>query len=530
MDDGAAGVLVIGAGPAGISAALALAETGHKVHLMDPARATIQSPPPGDYLDLRSNDDAQWQWQLGEHFGNLRTTSPTSPKLRSPGLRGVFEGYEAANHLRSVSGFHIAGALAAGGMSNAWGCGVTRFTRDELGPLGSVEASMQQSYARVANRMGLSGANDDGIRDAVGVDEWAQPALPMDRLHASLYQRRNKIVAQAGLSLGRTRLAVLAQPRGARQGCDLAGMCLWGCSRQATWSAAFELPALIDQPGVFWHPGWCAERLEREPNGGWRVHARGDDNSVRTFESRRVFLAAGTLATTRLVLDSLSNRPSQVRLLSNPMAAFLLCLPAFLGQARERAFSLAQLSLRMDILGDVGAAWAHTFSTAGLPVSEFLPYLPMTRRAGLPLLRSMLPATVLGNVFFPGALSAHSASLQADGALKISGGEADGLVVARETVRNTLHRAFRRGGAWMLPGSYIPGALGADLHYAATHPIRLHPESHECHITGEVAGLPGVYVVDGASLPTLPAKAHTLTIMANADRIARGLALDSSGA
>jgi choline dehydrogenase-like flavoprotein len=35
--------------------------------------------------------------------------------------------------------------------------------------------------------------------------------------------------------------------------------------------------------------------------------------------------------------------------------------------------------------------------------------------------------------------------------------------------------------------------------------------------------LPGVHVVDGAVLPVLPAKAHTLTIMANADRIASAL-------
>jgi hypothetical protein len=42
---------------------------------------------------------------------------------------------------------------------------------------------------------------------------------------------------------------------------------------------------------------------------------------------------------------------------------------------------------------------------------------------------------------------------------------------------------------------------------------------------GQIAGLPGIYAVDGASLPLLPAKAHTLTVMANADRIARGLSV-----
>jgi choline dehydrogenase-like flavoprotein len=37
---------------------------------------------------------------------------------------------------------------------------------------------------------------------------------------------------------------------------------------------------------------------------------------------------------------------------------------------------------------------------------------------------------------------------------------------------------------------------------------------------GAVAGLEGVYVVDASVLPSLPAKAHTFTVMANAHRIA----------
>jgi choline dehydrogenase-like flavoprotein len=40
---------------------------------------------------------------------------------------------------------------------------------------------------------------------------------------------------------------------------------------------------------------------------------------------------------------------------------------------------------------------------------------------------------------------------------------------------------------------------------------------------GELKGLEGLHVVDGAVLPSLPSKHATLTIMANADRIGRAL-------
>ncbi len=57
--------------------------------------------------------------------------------------------------------------------------------------------------------------------------------------------------------------------------------------------------------------------------------------------------------------------------------------------------------------------------------------------------------------------------------------------------------------------------------------MREKPVLGETSSSGEVKGLEGVYIVDGACLPSLPAKSHTLTIMANADRIGRRLAVIS---
>ena len=71
----------------------------------------------------------------------------------------------------------------------------------------------------------------------------------------------------------------------------------------------------------------------------------------------------------------------------------------------------------------------------------------------------------------------------------------------------------------LLPGSYTVGLPGGDIHYAGTLPMRDRPVLGETSSLGEVEGIDGVYVVDGACLPALPAKSHTLTIMANADRI-----------
>ena len=80
------------------------------------------------------------------------------------------------------------------------------------------------------------------------------------------------------------------------------------------------------------------------------------------------------------------------------------------------------------------------------------------------------------------------------------------------------------------PGGVNRKLPGGDMHYAATVPMRESPRPGEANARGEVQGLPGVYVVDGAALTSLPPKPHTFTIMANADRIATLLsAAGSSG-
>lgn len=519
-------VVIVGSGPAGTSVALALVERGIPVLILEAGTRGIDLPPDGSYLDLRFNDSAQWQWMFGRAGEAMRASANASPKLRIPGLQPIFADYSVANHMRPSADFGLVGALAPGGLSNAWGCGVAAFERDELGVLVSEHAAMKTSYARVATRMGISGASDDPLQAMLGIDAYSSPALPLDDLHAHLWARRNRLDSprHAHFILGRARVAALSTARENRDACDLSGMCLWGCSRRSTWSAAHDLAALRAHPLAKLELGVRVQSLGRDRDGHWLVEADTAEGH-RSFHARKVLLAAGTLASTRLVLATLPAAPSVLKLQSNPMAAFLVWIPTALGQPRSRSFGLAQLSFNV-AASDAGSAFGNLFSTAGLPVSEFAAHLPMSRRAAIPLLRGLLSSTVVGNVFLPGSLSAHEVSLQGDHSLQIKGGRHGGLDEALRVAKQRISLGLRALGGWMIPGSFVAGASGADLHYACTLPMRERPAPHECTIDGEVAGLSGVYVVDGASLPLLPAKAHTLTIMANADRIGRRLSLN----
>lgn len=424
-------VTIVGAGPAGTSAALALRERDIPVLILDAGTTHVDLPPSGDVLSLRFGDPQQWRWQIGAAGEGLSAPIQASPKFRVPGFRSIFKHYAEANQIRPDASFHLVGALAAGGLSNAWGCGVARFDADELGALAADHAALNISYDRVGRRMGLSGSCQDALSDYFGLDEISAPALPLDSLHERLWQLRERTGDQ--LRIGRARVAVLNEARQDRMACDLSGMCLWGCSRRSTWSAAFDVETLKRDPGVQFHTGTRVNALHPDAAGGWRIET-DTSNGPRQYRTKQVVLATGTLATTRLVLAALPERPARLRLQSNPMAAFLLWLPAMLGAPRERSFGLAQLSFTLAQV-NAAPAFGNLFSTVGLPVSEFLTHLPISRRAGLPLLRALLSSCVVGNLFLPGELSAHMVRLDANDTMHIDGGSNSQLDAALADAR-----------------------------------------------------------------------------------------------
>ena len=138
--------------------------------------------------------------------------------------------------------------------------------------------------------------------------------------------------------------------------------------------------------------------------------------------------------------------------------------------------------------------------------------------------RRLQPGLLLGQLTLGGSYSRNTMRLRRSGDLYIRGGY---TATTARAVRTTVHRlagALLRYGVCLVPGSVRLCRAGEDVHYAGTVPMRATPRAGEADARGEVQGLPGVHVVDGAALPTLPAKRHTLTIMANADRIATALA------
>jgi choline dehydrogenase-like flavoprotein len=493
-----ADVVVVGSGPAGVSAAWPLAEAGLRVLLLD---ASEPGAGPGLAPARHRADPEHWKTRFGADLAAVEAPPDVSPKFGTPRARAARAGFPDRIGL-STAGFFAAGSLGRGGLSTIWGALATPFTAAERADLPFPAAELDAAYARVARRIGLG-----------------PPAPPSSPAARFVLARHASRPGRTGVRLEPAPNAVLDAPLDGRQACNLCGLCLYGCDRGSIYASDLELPALTRRPNVAYRPGHLVRAVEADGAGHrLRVETRG---GAVTVTAPRVVLAAGTIATTGLALARLGLFDQPVRLLSNPAAAAAFLVPRLVGSDRPAGgLGLGQVFYR---LGDAAGV---LYGADTLPLDMLAGRLPVGRPFALRMARALAPALLLATCYRPGAQSRNTLTVsRVDDSTRLSiRGERTAEATASLTADlSRLGRALRRAGALALPGSTAILEPGADAHYAGTLPMGGGGPA-ATSADGALARAPGLYIADGAALPTLPATHPTLTIMANADRIGRALA------
>jgi len=508
---------VVGAGPTGVSAAWPIVEAGISVLLVDGGEAwrlpSGERPP---LAEARGRSDAA-RWFVGPQGRSLTATAGTSPKLRTSMPHGAIETYLAANRIEA-SNFTPIGVLAHGGLSNIWGAGASAFDSTDLTGWPLAVGDLLPSYQRIAQRIGLSGSADD---DMAGVHGTGWPVAPAIALGDGIENLLSRYAArrQRGMpfSLGRTRLAVLSHEHDGRNACTRDNFCMWQCRRGAIYNAADELDRLRAHANVRIVPRTVVQRIR--PHGAlWQVEANDAHGQHIVLVARRLVLAAGVLPTTRLVLDAVSECGTQRRLLTTPATTLVSVDLRRIGSVpQDRGLALGNVAFAVP--GSDGLdAFGTIFPLSGVAAGDLAAAMPLSTRTALGLVRDLGSAMLATLVFLPGAFSRHVVTLKRDrdgrGILNVSGSWSTDLNEAlRDRVRK-IKKGLLMLGCVPLPRPIRPHPAGSESHYAGTLPMGELTSS-----IGEVRGAPGLYIADASTFPTLSAKSHTFTAMANADRI-----------
>jgi choline dehydrogenase-like flavoprotein len=422
-------------------------------------------------------------------------------------------------------------SLALGGLGAGWGAVAVPFDAADIAGWPIAATDLAPHYEAVAARVGISGARDDLLRH-YGDLASLQPPLELDANGESIlarYERRRGDLNRQGLHLGRGRLAVLSRDLGSRRAQAYTDMDFYADRERSVFRPAFAVEELQRSANFTYLRPYLVERFRETADGVELTALHVESGRRETFAARTAILAAGTLGTARIVLRSFDRYDTPVPLVANPYTYVPCVNTALLGKAvRDRRHSLTQAAAILDPDG-TGRRRVHVqaYSYRSLLLFKLVKEAPLGVPWALRILRELLGSFVILGIHHEDRPSPRKRCTLRRGAA----GEPDALEVSYEEEDATLReqaarekvilRGFRKLGCWALKRIH-PGH-GASIHYGGTIPMT--GEERELTATPEcrLRGTRAVYLADGSVLPHLPAKALTLTLMANADRVGQRL-------
>ena len=512
-----ADVIIVGSGPAGAAAALELCAK-RKVLMLDIGHTAQE-------VTSQTN---RFRETFGEELEGLSHISGTylSPKLRSPLFRYVTRGWRELSPITSTD-FKGELSLALGGLANAWGSGLYEFDDTDLRGFPIKYSDLSNFYRRLTEHIGISGGTGEVARLLGSVDKLLPP-MPLAGPPRALYLRSQRPRAKAflrrnGIRIGKQRLGILTESYRGR-------------------------PAyLFDRKDFFlpwktsiYHPGYTVRELEKHGNLDYRqgflvkrfeevtdhvvVHAieLANGNAVE-FSARKLLLGAGAINSARIVLESFSDNSSKLPILENPVSFTPFIHFSSLGlKPDETSFTGAQLVLLYDGPEHRDRVQGSFYNLSGVLPCDFLFDFPFSVSGNLFCLSKILGAMGVLQLFYADA--PHP-----EGFLRRTTAGALVHYPQRRVgkVERRLIRALSRLGFWSAPPLIRYGEGGGSFHYAGTLPMCDESEKNEFTTDrfGRLRCANNVYVVDASTFPLLPAKNLSLTIMANAMRIASKLIL-----
>jgi len=517
--------LIIGSGPAAAGVVLRLSrESDQQITVLD-LGGRIE-PDRQEVVDrLASLSAAQWSSEDVEAISvqPVAKAAGELPRKQSYGSDYPFADHGQMQGISATAGHNdlvVSGAY--GGFSNVWGAQVMPFTKStfEGWPISFDE--MVPHYGAVLREIPFAAEEDD----LAELFPLLAPAQPMPELAPRTldvlrrYGRHRAALSAKGIVVGRARLAFAARA------CVRCGLCMTGCPYSLIYSAAQTFDRLRASGRIQYHSGLMTHRVGQDGQRPWVTARDLTTGQDRTFGADRLFVAAGAIGTTRVVLGSIESPPPTIELGESRqyMVPFVSTRPV--QDPRTRGdFTLNQFNMLIDF-GGRGLDTAHVHCYPYNPA--FMLGLPAMLRqpAARHLTRALLGRITVGLGYLPSWASPHIQLTHE----RVLGAPLPYVRLDQATderppmygkVLRKLLRAAPKLDLWPVVAASTLSGAAKSYHFGGSF---AHTDGAATARTtdrlGRLAAWDRVHLVDGAVFPSVPSTTFTLTVMANAHRIA----------
>jgi choline dehydrogenase-like flavoprotein len=521
-------ILIVGSGPSAAAVALALEPmTEVKITVVD-LGGELESERMRARSTMAGTSPDQWS------PGDLELLS-SPPKPSSPGqiptkqIYGSNFPFENFGQLNAVTADQSANKLvvsgAYGGFSNTWGAQMMPYSTGTFRTWPISRRDLEPHYREILRQVPYSGESDDleETFPLLGTPDHLPKVSHRTAAVLRRYERRRIAVRQHGVTAGHARLALKGSS------CRLCGLCMTGCAYELIYSASQTFDQLRARGRVNYQSGLLVHRIEEDATGRVSVHAiESATGRLQTFTADRVFLGAGAIGTTRIVAGSLGLTDRSITLAESAqfMMPFISLRP-IPELTQDGEFTLNQFNLFVTFDSDgKDAALVHCYPYNDIMLSSIPAFLSSGPLRAIT--QSGLRHLTVGLGYLP-SWASPSVELRigrppAEGTLpqiRVTSHEND----ATKPMLNRVIRQLRRSGRALdihpIPGQTKISGAAKSYHYGGSFAMQEKVlGDFSSDLLGRVGSWRNVHLVDASVFPTVPATTFTLTIMANAHRIA----------
>ena len=536
-----ADIIVVVSGPSGAQSAKRAIEEGLSVTLLDFGNdepELTESIPSLPFSTLRRTDPDQRAYFLGSTFGSEIDRNDRLGSHFTAPRAYITKDVDRYSPVESETFFPVQ-SLALGGLGVGWGAGCQIYEPFELEQAGLPASEMLAYYDEVVRDIGVSGAPEDDVARQIMAPAFMQPPSDIDTNAQSIletYRTERERVRALGLNLGRDPLALLTRPlerAGIRRDANpYTDMDYYGAANKSVYRPKYTIAELQQNQKFRYISGALVQSFTETDDGVTVCFLDHRAGLQQQIVGRKLLLAAGALNSARIALRAANIYDTKLPLLSNPMHYMPCVNLRMLGRpAADRRHSLGQIiGVYTPAHRDPEHVILGTISYRSLLHFRIVRQMPLLPALGVLLSRTLMTSLTMVGVHHPERQSPDKwielrrretgDTLYAH--YKLSPNE-ESLIA--QDLRGLKRCLWKLRCAPLTTFSTVPGA---SIHYGGTipsvpqfgtPPLRSQP-------SGKIAGTSHVYLADSAGWNSLPAKGLTLTLMANARRIAHGAAVE----
>jgi choline dehydrogenase-like flavoprotein len=509
---------IIGTGPAGIAAARRMDKEG--TCLIDVGKVTETDFPFHSLTDaLNSNHPTSILGTQWEMLANIIDPELFHQKLRSMSQRFVMSGEPIRFSDSAGKSNFDSGSHALGGMSNVWGGQLIRFTDEDLKISGGwpfkVEA-LNKYYDDLEDHIGMSGAIDDmyNFLGSIAPKMPPVPIVPAANYLYKCYLSKRNILNNNDILIGRPRLAVSTKWTKERSKYGYGETEFFASGQQGLYTAKTtfdEIKAKKNIKVIVHHQllGW-----NETQDYVFIVLRELETGAIRTFRTRHLLLGCGAVQTAQLVLKHYNEQGRELPFIDHAPILLPIFIPRMFGSKLPTKSYPIQLIATLPC--NQQRDMISFYYPGGMLWSDLIFDVPLPMGPATKLIKTLIGGLLVAQIWQTAkSMPKNRMYLDKDGNVNV-----EYLSNSNHSVIPLLIKKLKNYGAYSLSRFASHTSLGRSFHHAGMLPMRLLPKSYETHVDGRLWNSKRVRVIDGSVLPSLPAKNHSLTIMANSARIA----------